>query len=139
MTAQQFNNAPSKHTLSPASVFAVGTQVAYIRLRHGTDVASANDIMTNGVSQTAAALLNVSGEFWAATDERTANMFAQVNPSNGPPARVDFDLPDGVLAMLVRQLPPLVNQNGPDTYEFLPASFPDLNHHMANVQVVPLP
>src|SRR5260370_3337196 len=112
----------------------------YIRLHHGTDLASANDIMNNGLDQARAAAFNASGEFWATTDLATANTFAQVNPANGAPARFDFNLPPQVLAAFLGASPPRAYQHGSDVYEFLPAAFPMLNQHIANCQVVsPVP
>jgi hypothetical protein len=112
----------------------------YVRLHHGTDVDSATDILNSGLDPAKAAAFNVSGEFWATTDVAGADTFAQVNPAAGVPARFDFDLPRRVLTALLSSVPPMAYQHGAGDYEFLPASFPDLNRHMANGQVVsPVP
>lgn len=111
-----------------------------VRLHHGTDVASATDILNGGLDPAKAAAFNVSGEFWATTDVAGADTFAQVNPAAGVPARFDFNLPRRVLAALLSSVPPMAYQHGADNYEFLPASFPDLNRYMANRLVVsPVP
>lgn len=114
-----------------------------IRLHHGTDENSANDLHLNGVNQAQAAAFNVSGEFWATTSVADAETFAQVNPAGGVPARFSFDLPLAVLQTLLNTAPPRAYQHttaGVSWYEFLPSSFPLLNQHMANRQVVsPVP
>jgi hypothetical protein len=111
-----------------------------IRLHHGTDLASANDIALNGLDGARAAAFNGSGEFWATVDVAMADTFAQVNPAGGPPARLDFDLPVAVLVALLTANPPRAYQHGPDVYELLPAGFPSLNAHMIHRQVVsPVP
>jgi hypothetical protein len=119
---------------------STGTTAGFIRLHHGTDVTSAQDILHNGLNQASAAVHNVSGEFWTTTDIPSADVFAQVNPVGGIPARLSFDLPEQILAALLAAHPPRVYQQGSLEYEFLPASFPLLNQHMTNRQVVsPVP
>jgi hypothetical protein len=114
-----------------------------IRLHHGTDEDSANDLLLHGVQQAPAALFNVSGEFWATSSAADAETFAQANPAGGVPARFSFDLPLWVLQALLNVTLPRAYQttdSGVDWYEFLPSSFPLLNQHMANRQVVsPVP
>jgi hypothetical protein len=113
---------------------------AFIRLHLGTDLASAQDILTGGLNANRAAAFNVSGEFWVSTDPLAADTFAQVNPSAGIPARFDFDLPVVVLHALLNASPPRAYQQGPTDSEFLPSSFPQVNRHMTNQQVVsPVP
>jgi len=111
-----------------------------IRLHHGTDLGSANDIDANGLDAARAAAFNGGGEFWATVDVAVADMFAQVNPASGIPARLDFDLPVTVLAALLTVNPPRAYQHGADVYEFLPTAFATLNAHMTNRQVLaPVP
>lgn len=111
-----------------------------LRLHHGTDLNSALDIMHNGLDQTNAAALNVSGEFWATTDQNMADVFAQVNPTGGQPARLDFDIPLQVVLDLIAAIPPQAIRDGEDVYEFLPSSYAVLNQHLTNRQVVsPVP
>ncbi len=114
-----------------------------IRLHHGTDEDSANDLDQHGVDQAGATAFNVSGEFWATTSAADAETFAQVNPAGGVPARFSFDLPVRVLQALLSAAPPRAYQHtsgGVDWYEFLPSSFPLLNQHMTNREVVsPVP
>jgi hypothetical protein len=120
----------------PAGSASSGT----IRLHHGTDDDSANDILNNGLDAVNAARHNVTGEFWATTSPADADTFAQVNPAAGTPARFSFDLLLPVLAALLASNPPRAYQHGSDWYEFLPASYPTLNRHMTNRQVVsPVP
>jgi hypothetical protein len=109
------------------------------RLHHGTDIASAKDLLTNGLDSAKAAAYNVSGEFWATTDPVAADTFARVNPAGGPPARFDFDIPVGVLQAILAQTPPVAYPHGLDVFEFLPTCFPEMNQQMTNQQVVPVP
>jgi hypothetical protein len=112
----------------------------FLRLHHGTDLNGAQDIMSTGLNQAQAAAFNVSGEFWATTDVADADVFATVNPAGGVPARYSFDLPEQVLLLLLRSAPPRAYQASTQEYEFLPASFPILNRHMTNRQIVsPVP
>ncbi len=110
-----------------------------LRLHHGTDLTSANDLLLNGVDQGKAATFNGTGEFWASTDASVADWFALAHPSSPPAARFEFDLPVQVLRLLLGTFPPAVTQQGPNDYEFLPTSFPLLNLHLTNRQVVPVP
>jgi hypothetical protein len=117
------------------SVFPEMLSEPGIRLHHGTDKYSANDLFLNGVNQAQAAVFNVSGEFWATTSAIDSEAFAQVNPAGGVPALYSFDLPLEVLQALLESNPPRVYQHtttGVNWYEFLPSSFPLLNQHMAN-------
>jgi hypothetical protein len=114
-----------------------------VRLHHGTDEVSANDLLASGVDQARAAAFNVSGEFWATTSQTDAETFAQVNPAGGVPARFSFDLPRWVLEALVASIPPEAYRHATawaEWYEFLPNSFPILNRHMTNREAVsPVP
>jgi len=116
---------------------------ASIRLHHGTDENSANDLLHQGLDQAHAAAFNVSGEFWATISLADAEAFAQVNPAGGVPARYSFDLALWALQTLLISTSPRAYQHstsGVRWYEFLPASFPLLNQHMANREVVcPVP
>jgi hypothetical protein len=117
-----------------------GAAAGLLRLHHGTDLASANDILHNGLDQIRAAALNVTGEFWATTDVATADTFAQVNPVAGQPARFDFDVPIQEVQALLTANPPGAYLSGNDTYEFLPSSYRVLNFTMTNRQVIsPVP
>jgi hypothetical protein len=111
-----------------------------MRLYHGTDLASANAIIANGLDVAAAAIFNGSGEFWATSDRATADWFAMANPANGAPARLEFDLPLPVLFALLNVLPLRAFLHGADDYEFLPGAYQLLNQSMKNRQVVsPVP
>jgi hypothetical protein len=114
-----------------------------LRLHHGTDVNSGQDLEQHGVDQAHAAVFNISGEFWATTSAADAETFAQVNPAGGVPARYSFDLPLWVLQMLLTSNPPRAYQHttaGAQWYEFRPGSYPLLNLHMTNREVVsPVP
>src|SRR5437763_828508 len=90
----------------------------FVRLCHGTDLGSASDMSSTGLDPAKAAVFNATGEFWATTDRALADMFAQVNPAGGTPARFDFDVPAHVLGTLLGSNPPRAYQHGNDTYEF---------------------
>jgi hypothetical protein len=110
-----------------------------IRFHHGTDQASANDLLQNGVNQHQAAAWNGSGEFWATSDPHRAEWFALSHPSSPPAARFAFDLPDSVLLVILQMSPPGAIHHAPSDYEFLPGSHGLLNQHMNNIQVAPVP
>jgi len=97
-------------------------------------------MLNNGLSRARAASMNVTGECWATTDAADADTFAQVNPTGAVPARYSFDVEETVLVGLLAANPPQAYQHGPDCYEFLPSSYPVLNHHMVNGRVIsPVP
>ena len=111
-----------------------------IRLYHGTDLASANAIMINGLDVGAAVTLNGTGESWATSDRATADWFAMANPANGPPARLEFDIPQPVLVALLSGMPIRASLHAADDYEFLPGAYSLLNQSMQNCQVIsPVP
>jgi hypothetical protein len=68
-----------------------------IRLHHGTDENSANDLLMHGVNQAHAAAWNGTGEFWATTDHGRAEWFARSHPNSPPAACFEFSLPAAVL------------------------------------------
>jgi hypothetical protein len=110
-----------------------------VRLHHGTDETSANDLLQNGVDQQHAAACNGSGEFWATTDHGRAEWFALSHPSSPPAACFEFELPESVLQVILQLNPPGAIYNAPDDYEFLASSHAMLNQHMTNERVVPIP
>lgn len=111
-----------------------------IHLYHGTDLISANAIMTNGLDVSAAASFNGTGEFWATSDRTTADWFAMANPANGAPARLEFDLAVPVLIASLNGMPIRDDLHGAGDYEFLPGAYPVLNQSMQNGQVIsPVP
>jgi hypothetical protein len=111
----------------------------FVRLHHGTDESSANDLFQNGVNLQHAATWNGSGEFWATSDHHLAEWFALSHPSSPPAACFEFDLPESVLLAMLQMNPPGATQHAPDDYEFLPASHALLNQHMTNMRVAPVP
>ena len=109
--------------------------MARIRLYHGTDWQSANDILVNGLDAAKAARYNGGGEFWATTDILVAEWFARTNPSSGSPACFGFELDNDALQQFCGILPGVVVVHGAQDYEFLPESFPMLNAAMTNLTV----
>ena len=109
--------------------------MALLRLHHGTDLQSANDIVRNGLDAVKAASYNGSGEFWASSEIGTADWFARTNPSNGQPARISFDIEESVLQQLCSAQPSVVFAHGPNDYEFQSTCFPHLNQAMKNKKV----
>jgi len=110
-----------------------------IRFHQGTDQASADDLLQNGVNQRHAAAWNGSGEFWATGDHHRAEWFALSHPSSPPAACFEFDLPEAVLLLILRMNPTGAIHHAPNDYEFLPGSHALLNQHMTNKQVSPVP
>ena len=110
-----------------------------IRLHHGTDQTSANDLLQNGVNQQHAAAWNGSGEFWATSDHHRAEWFALSHPNSPPAACFEFDLAEPALLAILRMTPPEAIHHAPDDYEFLPGSHALLNQRMSNMQVIPVP
>jgi hypothetical protein len=111
-------------------------------LYHGTDRASADEILNHGLDRAKAAAFNASGEFWATTDAATADVFAYANPHSPPAARLEFGIANDVLQGLLSASPPRAHEysrHGVTNYEFLPASFTILNQAMAKVRVFYLP
>jgi hypothetical protein len=109
-----------------------------MRLFHGTDKGSADDIMRSGVNAGLAASFNATGEFWATSDIDLADIFAQVNPAGGEPARLEFEIPDERLTWLLAQGWVLTSDR--DLYEFLPMSFLELNRCATMISVTsPVP
>jgi hypothetical protein len=111
----------------------------FVRFHHGTDLASANDLLCHGVDTQQAAAWNGSGEFWATFDHQHAEWFARSNPSSPPGACFEFEFPESILIAMLQMIPPVVMQVLPDDYEFLPGSHAMLNRHMANGRVVSVP
>jgi hypothetical protein len=109
-----------------------------IRLHHGTDEDSANDLLLHGVDSVQAALWNGSGEFWTTTDHERAEWFARSHPNSPPAACFEFTLPAAVLRQILQMQPPGAIFHAPGDYEFLPDSYDVLNQYMTNQQVVPV-
>jgi hypothetical protein len=113
--------------------------MALVRLHHGTDRDSAIRIRDHGLDAGEAAKHNATGEFWASSDAAVAEWFALSNPAGGPAVRLEFEIPDDVLARLVNQVPPLALFHAPSDYEFSPAGHDILNRVMTNKKIVPVP
>lgn len=110
-----------------------------IRLHHGTNQASANDLLQNGVNQQHAAAWNGSGEFWATTEHRRAQWFALSHPASPPAACFEFDVLEAIFLAILQLAPVAAIHHAPHDYEFLPASHPLLNQGMQNKQITAIP
>src|SRR5205085_10781292 len=95
-----------------------GTSPRSIRFHHGTDPTGANDLLQNGVNQQHAAAWNGAGEFWATSDHHRAEYFALSHPNSPPAACFEFDLPEGVLLVILQMNPPGAIHHAPNDYEF---------------------
>jgi hypothetical protein len=113
--------------------------MSMVLLHHGTDAASANDILKYGIDAAKAAQYNGTGEFWATTDPVAADWFAKANLANGPPVRFSFEIPDTILQALLSACPEIARADGQGNYEFLPPSFAVLNQYMTGKRLVPVP
>jgi hypothetical protein len=111
----------------------------FVRFHHGTDLASANNLLKRGVDSQQAAAWNGSGEFWATFDHQYAGWFALSNPSSPPAACFEFDLPEAILIAMLQMIPPVVLQQLANDYEFLTGSHAMLNRNMVNGRVVLIP
>jgi hypothetical protein len=110
-----------------------------VLLYHGTDLASANQILHHGLDAVLAARHNASGEFWATTNGAWAALFARSNPAGGVPVRLEFELPVLLFQQLLVEQPPVVYFHPPSNYEFLPPCYDLLNRNFINPRVVLLP
>ena len=71
-------------------------------LFHGTDVGSAENIIENGISRSAAARLGGGDAFYTTIDRETAGIFAAANPAEGAPAIVGINLSAGIEGAIER-------------------------------------
>lgn len=107
-----------------------------ITLYHGTDLASAQDLLRQGIDVHKAAKWNGSGEFWATTNPTDADWYANGNPQSPPAARLEFEVPEAVLQALLQTAPPALVPHTAGQYEFRPRSFPILNQYIGRGKVV---
>jgi len=66
-------------------------------LFHGTDAASAEKIVGEGISKEAARRLGGGDVFWTTPNAETAGWFANSNPAGGAPGIVGIRIPAGGL------------------------------------------
>jgi len=78
------------------------TQTGGVVLFHGTDAASAAEIVEGGLDAGKAAELGGGDAFWSTTDQSVARVFSLANPSGGPAAIVQMSVPQAVIASLQR-------------------------------------
>jgi hypothetical protein len=110
-----------------------------ITLYHGSDLASANDILNHGLDASKARRYNGSGEFWSTTDQFAAEVFARVNPAAGAPACLVYEVDEDDLRMLLAQKPVVAEFYAPDAYQFFPSCFDFLNRTMIQKRVHSIP
>ncbi len=92
-------------------------------LFHGTDFASASDIVENGLNVERAAQVGGGDVFWATTDQATADLFAAASPgveAGGLPAVVSVTVSDSVVSGLVES--EMLSITG-DVYAFAPEAW----------------
>jgi hypothetical protein len=124
---------------------ASATTLAYVRLYHGTDLASANDILQNGLDAQRAIATGGpgyagQGEFYAITTYSEAEKVAKLCGRGPDFAVLAFDLPDTVIQDLLSRWPgAAAHIDGSDLYVFYPTSYAVLNANMTNKQLVPVP
>lgn len=107
-----------------------------IRLFHGTDAQSADNIAKHGLSALGAGEFNAAGEFWASPKSNYAYWFAKTNPRGIEEiALVSFEIPKKVLRYIFKNN--LGHKHSPVEFEFTPASFKLINSHMTNAKVEP--
>jgi hypothetical protein len=93
-------------------------------LFHGTDTASANNIIANGVDGEQAAALGGGDTFWMTTDENAAGWFSQANPAGGDPAVVSISLSESAITGL-QEAGSVAIDGG--VYQFAPSAWNTLN------------
>ena len=71
-------------------------------LFHGSDVASVESMVANGIDKQAARALGGGDVFWATTDKEVATLFAQANPKGGSPAVAAFKIPTSTFQNLIK-------------------------------------
>lgn len=120
-----------------------------VRLWHGTDMGTAMSIAQSGVSYEQMVLYlakygpgRIAPDFfWTTTRPKVACTYAYLNNAvniNGArPAVLSFVLPTVVVAGLLSNAPPLVEQWSPEDadYRFSPECFATINSAMADVMV----
>lgn len=105
-----------------------------VRLYHGTDAISAEDIVRNGLNRTSSGVFNSAGEFWASPSNKYAYWFAKTNPREiDDIAIVSFELPKKVLSYIIKSR--MAVKHSPVELEFLPQSFELINSNMGNQRV----
>jgi hypothetical protein len=112
---------------------------ASLTLYHGTDFVSATDIENNGLNRATAQNAGGEGDFWATNDTLEADVFAQVNPANGQPVRLEFELAASVLVELIARDPAQAQIYHRDGIRFFATSFAILNRHMKCKRIQNLP
>jgi len=106
-----------------------------IRLYHGTDKESAEDILRNGLNSSRSSEFNSSGEFWASPSDKYAYWFAKTNPRELEEiAIVSFEIPKSVFSLILKN-PRLVTRHSHMELEFLPKSFDILNKNMQSPKI----
>jgi hypothetical protein len=91
-----------------------------ICLFHGTDVASAKDIVEKGLDIARATELGGGDVFWATADRSVAEVFAGANPVGGAPAVVSVTLPESTVTALQSAGTLTIEGN---VYQFLPKAW----------------
>lgn len=108
-----------------------------VRVLHGTDLASAESIRRSGLNrESMSACCLGSWAFWTTYELRRAMMYATLNPAQGTPAVVGFDLPGDLVRHWMAMVPPLVGEDVIDlAFYFEPDTFPAINRVMHNCSV----
>lgn len=129
---------PDLYVVKTTSRSAAATET--VRLFHGTDVGTADWIGAHGLNyERMVRCCPGAWAFWTSLDPRIAHLYGAMNPSQGEPAIISFDLPGPILLEWLAGEPPLAGGDVNDkAYCFLPQTFPTINKVMVNysVQVV---
>lgn len=107
-----------------ASALSTAEQ-SMVTLYHGTDFASATDILENGFDMSKAAELGGGDALWTTTSASDAGWFAAANPSGGPPGILQITVPEATINSLSSQ--GLVSIEG-SVYRFQPGAMDVLNN-----------
>jgi hypothetical protein len=107
----------------------------FVRLYHGSILASARSIEVDGLNRTSAIAAAGTGEFWATIDLSAAITFAQTATLIGIPIVLRFDLSSSVINTCLERNWLAIHGQGQTDYEFSPRSFSLVNRSMNNLIV----
>lgn len=95
-----------------------------VTLFHGSDAVSIDNILAEGLNQSAAAERGGGDIFWTTTNIEHAQFFAEANPAGGSPALLRVDISHPALQQLMQK--GAVEVQG-TTYKFLGSAWQELN------------
>jgi hypothetical protein len=98
--------------LSAGATIAGTTGGSRITLYHGSDVASVQSIVSNGIDKAAARAVGGGDVFWATADKDLAMCFARANPVGGAPSIAGFTIQEATLKSLIKSKAIMIDPTG---------------------------